>query len=300
MKEKHYITRKEQAVLTKKKIFDTTIFLIRKKGYSKITIREICQNAEISVGTFYLYFLSKDDILLDLYSKVNQKLQDSAAIQNNDTPEKMLLFLVKAFWEQLEVSFEKELLSEIYRITLSQKKDMLLSEGQPFFQLLWEASGLFLKEKSIAGTAGPDQLAKSIAVKIQGYLFHWLVTEDISFSETREECLEDLRQFLTNLYDDFHRFFHCLGRDIFKYAEAILFPGEDIRTRETVKGNDSPICSSPHGNQLWRNSGHRNGSFRGFQNFRMVVNFSLHIQIVIINLYFKSTCAIVKIHIGPH
>ncbi|WP_419078926.1 TetR/AcrR family transcriptional regulator, partial [Sellimonas intestinalis] len=54
MKEKHYITRKEQAVLTKKKIFDTTIFLIRKKGYSKITIREICQNAEISVGTFYL------------------------------------------------------------------------------------------------------------------------------------------------------------------------------------------------------------------------------------------------------
>lgn len=200
MKEKHYITRKEQAVLTKKKIFDTTIFLIRKKGYSKITIREICQNAEISVGTFYLYFLSKDDILLDLYSKVNQKLQDSAAIQNNDTPEKMLLFLVKAFWEQLEVSFEKELLSEIYRITLSQKKDMLLSEGQPFFQLLWEVSGLFLKEKSIGGTAGPDQLAKSIAVKIQGYLFHWLVTEDISFSETREECLEDLRQFLTNLY----------------------------------------------------------------------------------------------------
>ena len=200
MKEKHYITRKEQAVFTKKKIFDTTIFLIRKKGYSKITIREICQNAEISVGTFYLYFLSKDDILLDLYSKVNQKLQDSAAIQNNDTPEKMLLFLVKAFWEQLEVSFEKELLSEIYRITLSQKKDMLLSEGQPFFQLLWEASGLFLKEKSIGGTAGPDQLAKSIAVKIQGYLFHWLVTEDISFSETREECLEDLRQFLTNLY----------------------------------------------------------------------------------------------------
>ena len=186
--------------MTKKKIFDTTIFLIRKKGYSKITIREICQNAEISVGTFYLYFLSKDDILLDLYSKVNQKLQDSAAIQNNDTPEKMLLFLVKAFWEQLEVSFEKELLSEIYRITLSQKKDMLLSEGQPFFQLLWEASGLFLKEKSIGGTAGPDQLAKSIAVKIQGYLFHWLVTEDISFSETIEECLEDLRQFLTNLY----------------------------------------------------------------------------------------------------
>ena len=104
MKEKHYITRKEQAVLTKKKIFDTTIFLIRKKGYSKITIREICQNAEISVGTFYLYFLSKDDILLDLYSKVNQKLQDSAAIQNNDTPEKMLLFLVKLFgnnWRSL-------------------------------------------------------------------------------------------------------------------------------------------------------------------------------------------------------
>ncbi|MFR3570033.1 MAG: hypothetical protein ACLUUO_21095 [Sellimonas intestinalis] len=59
---------------------------------------------------------------------------------------------------------------------------------------------MFLKEKSIGGTAGPDQLAKSIAVKIQGYLFHWLVTEDISFSETREECLEDLRQFLTNLY----------------------------------------------------------------------------------------------------
>lgn len=53
MKEKSYISWKEQAVLTKKKIFDTTVLLIKKKGYNKITIREICNNAEISVGTFF-------------------------------------------------------------------------------------------------------------------------------------------------------------------------------------------------------------------------------------------------------
>lgn len=76
--EKPYISRKEQARLTKKRIFDTTMRLIRKKGYSKITIREICQNAQISVGTFYLYFSSKDDILLEIYHKTDQKISFSA------------------------------------------------------------------------------------------------------------------------------------------------------------------------------------------------------------------------------
>lgn len=196
MKEKPYVTRKEQAVLTKKKIFDTTIFLIRKKGYSKITIREICQNAEISVGTFYLYFLSKDDILLDLYSKVNQKLMDMAMPDGKSLPKEKILFWAEAFWDQLALSFEKELLSEIYRITLSQKKDMLLSEGQPFYEIIKETSEEFLNKEGIKEVSS-DQLAGRIAIQMQGCLFHWLITEDSSFDQMKRECLEETERFLT-------------------------------------------------------------------------------------------------------
>ncbi|MDO4280971.1 MAG: TetR/AcrR family transcriptional regulator [Peptococcaceae bacterium] len=60
-------TRKDKAANTKKKIFETAICLIKQKGYENVTISEICQNAGLAKGSFYVHYKSKEDIVRESY-----------------------------------------------------------------------------------------------------------------------------------------------------------------------------------------------------------------------------------------
>lgn len=61
------MSRKEQALLTKKTLFDTAIKLINEKGYDNVTISEICKESKVAKGTFYVHFESKEDIIKENY-----------------------------------------------------------------------------------------------------------------------------------------------------------------------------------------------------------------------------------------
>ena len=49
---------------TKQTLIDTTIALIRKYGADSITVRNVCEEAGLSIGTFYHHFQNKDDLLM--------------------------------------------------------------------------------------------------------------------------------------------------------------------------------------------------------------------------------------------
>lgn len=59
--------RAKKAAATKEKIFSTAADLIKKKGYANVTVSEICREAGIAKGTFYIYYASKEDIIRESY-----------------------------------------------------------------------------------------------------------------------------------------------------------------------------------------------------------------------------------------
>lgn len=195
MKEKPYISRKEQAVLTKKKIFDTTLLLIKKKGYNKITIREICQHAEISVGTFYIYFLSKDDILLDIYKRLDNELAEQYAPNASAPAKQQLLCLINCLFDLLGSAFDKDLIREIYRINLSYEKEPLFSEETYFYKTLVQIVQSAENENLLKDIT-PPLFIKRIFIFVWGYLFHWLIDEDSEFAAVKEECLLELTHYV--------------------------------------------------------------------------------------------------------
>ena len=60
-------TRKDRAIDTKNKIFETAVTLIKNKGYNNVTVSEICQTAGLAKGSFYVHYDSKEDIVRDSY-----------------------------------------------------------------------------------------------------------------------------------------------------------------------------------------------------------------------------------------
>ena len=48
----------------KQKLIDTTVELIKKYGADSITVRNVCEEAGLSICTFYHHFQNKDDLLM--------------------------------------------------------------------------------------------------------------------------------------------------------------------------------------------------------------------------------------------
>jgi AcrR family transcriptional regulator len=61
------MSRKEKAILTKNKLFETAIGLIKENGYDSVTISQICEKAGVAKGTFYVHYKSKEDIIKESY-----------------------------------------------------------------------------------------------------------------------------------------------------------------------------------------------------------------------------------------
>ena len=58
----------------RRQIISATIKLLRKTGFEKASVRTICQNADISIGTFYHYFRDKEDLLHALLGDIDEYL----------------------------------------------------------------------------------------------------------------------------------------------------------------------------------------------------------------------------------
>lgn len=56
----------------RKLIFETAAKVFAEKGYHQTSVKDITDTAQISVGTFYLYFKNKEDLFEKLYDEMEQ------------------------------------------------------------------------------------------------------------------------------------------------------------------------------------------------------------------------------------
>lgn len=48
----------------KQKIIDTVTEMIKEYGADYVTVRRVCETADVSIGTFYYYFKDRDDLMM--------------------------------------------------------------------------------------------------------------------------------------------------------------------------------------------------------------------------------------------
>jgi len=108
-------TRQLQAIETKKRIYDVTKMLVDTYGIEGVSIRRITKKANISTGTFYRYYSSKDEVIYSMLIYISNKFLDE--IKNDlrgDTYSEMLYdFVVR------DMKF-KSRYTKLYKDTLRQ------------------------------------------------------------------------------------------------------------------------------------------------------------------------------------
>ena len=106
--------RQLKALETKEKIYQIALDLLESDGYDNIRIEDICQKSGVSIGTFYNYFKSKNEILKLIYKKGDDYFENtvSDAIEGLGTEEAILSFF--RYYAQYNINTGMTTLKHLY------------------------------------------------------------------------------------------------------------------------------------------------------------------------------------------
>lgn len=126
--DKNLNKRQIQALKTKENIYETAFNLVEKRGFENITIEEICREAKVSVGTFYNYFKSKDDILNEIFRKADEHFNTTVlhAIKGQCVYEDIVNFFVHygEYCQNIRVDKIKKLYNTSNTLFIEKGRDM--------------------------------------------------------------------------------------------------------------------------------------------------------------------------------
>ena len=98
--------------------------LFFKHGFKRISIEDICNKADVSRRTFYVYYENKNNLLIKLLEQINEdSLQNIRAINNSDLPfSEKLISITNYNISQLE-KITPEFLADIYEPSFVEVKE---------------------------------------------------------------------------------------------------------------------------------------------------------------------------------
>lgn len=177
----------------KQKIIDTTIELIKTHGADYLTVRNVCQAAEVATGTFYHYFKNKDDLLMYFIRDISF---DSCELQTPLTDIsgricELYMNLVNRYME-LGRDFMKnfyttgnQALSAYMGIT-----DGKFAEGTVMERCEKELA-LATENEIIKKDADVHTLSADICAIVKGCVFEWCLNKDSKIEEMLDRIIRN-------------------------------------------------------------------------------------------------------------
>lgn len=178
--------RKKQAMETRNKIYEVSIKLMEEKGYNDVKIEDICRDAGVSVGSFYNYFKSKNDILLEIYSRadnffknvVEKKLNKKSAAEN--------IVLLFNYYASYNETTGVETMKQLY----APSNKLFIKKGRYMQTVL---SNVIKK-----GQDDGEIISDMTAEEITEYLF--IAARGVGYDWTAHEGSYDLKEFSNNYF----------------------------------------------------------------------------------------------------
>ena len=165
---------KKKQLAKRRNIIEKATNLMNEVGFESLTVRMICDAANISSGTFYHYFENKTDLIVELFSLIDDYFEENVLDILNDEDELVnIIGFCKGFSEfvtQTGVAKSK-LINSMFPVyseggyheergrILYRELNAIITRGQEKGQITTEYT--------------VDQLVDMILVMVRGYCFDW-------------------------------------------------------------------------------------------------------------------------------
>jgi TetR/AcrR family fatty acid metabolism transcriptional regulator len=147
--------RQEQARETKNRIYTSAIELMEQEGFDNITITDISEKAGVSVGAFYHYFSSKNDILAEIFRQADEYFSTKVvnALSRATVPEQII-----------------EYFDHYAKFNLTK---FFIKEGRPMLEILYGLIRTGQENNEIRGDIDAKDLVRYLFVMARGVVFDW-------------------------------------------------------------------------------------------------------------------------------
>ena len=153
----HSVSEQERIDRRRAQILEAASRVFARKGFHRTTVREVAREAGIADGTIYLYFASKQELLLALLGqlgRVGERRADFAELEGIDVRAFMDAYLRRRFaelreWRQLFAAVFPEVLADpglLTRVAAATVVGLLVLDvlGDPVVDARWEELPAFL------------------------------------------------------------------------------------------------------------------------------------------------------------
>lgn len=190
-------SRQEQKIRTQQRIVEAANICFVRKGMAYTLITDICEEAEVSVGTFYHYFQNKNDLIISQFKKFDMGFLEVAQtlIDNPDALESLIQFA--NFFSRDAAITDKTLTLEYLKARVSLTVEQLFPRNRPYFIILCTVIYNGQVRKQIRTDRTPAQLADLVMAATRGYNFDW-ASMDGSY-----DLMDRLRQDMPILFEGF-------------------------------------------------------------------------------------------------
>lgn len=161
--------RKLKAQATYENIYNAAMSLVEKEGFKNITVRKICEKAGVSIGSFYNYFNSKEDILNEIFKKADNFFLNVVAnnLDGENAKEKIVKFFI--YYAEYCKRDKLDQLKQIYNTS----NPMFIKKGRPMQEVLKKVVEEGIEKGELITDMTPDEVVKFFFIALRGVIFDW-------------------------------------------------------------------------------------------------------------------------------
>lgn len=171
--------RETKGIRTRRHLYNCAVELFREKGYDRVSVDEIVRTAGMSKGTFYIYFRSKADIILEMLRQYDDYYDRVMQSMDREMPvDRRLEKIVEASCRFTQEVIGLDLIRVLYikQLGAGTEHRELLNEDRALFGII---AGL-VREGQAAGLYRPEHKAEDVTMLIlrgiRSVFFEWCIS----------------------------------------------------------------------------------------------------------------------------
>lgn len=192
---KELTSRQQQALQTKQKIRNTSIDLIQRESYEKLTMNRIAAEAGISVGTLYHHYASKEELFFSGYQAFDDMV---AELASSFTFSSSVCAIRSVVYAQAVGAFHRGVnyISSILSIQLSAYGQKFYNEDRAFPRYVLHLVEQAVADHELTAPSGCREVADSILRISRGCIFDCAVRKQANSIDSL--LLHDLNRLLAS------------------------------------------------------------------------------------------------------
>ena len=161
-----------KAQRTKKNVLETAMALMGERGYYNTTIRDICDKAGVSIGTFYTYFPSKRDIFADIFGRADDIFETEVAkqVKGGTVCDRIVDYF--RYYAKLNLDSGIELMKVIY-----SAENTWFTKDRPMQKVLENLIAEGQKAGELSADTRPRDVAFFLFTLARGCCYNWCIRD---------------------------------------------------------------------------------------------------------------------------